>query len=79
MSFVNSPTYNLPKFLCCILSNLFRNEFNIRRSKKFADHIDSVCVNSDKILVSFDVASLFTSMPVDNAVDLVVEFFVSDE
>ena len=79
VSFVNFPPYILSKFLCRILSGLLRNEFSVHNSKEFVDHINDCSVNSNELLVSLDDVGLFTSVPEDKALDLVLELLCSDE
>ena len=45
----------------------------------FVDYINNFCFDSNEILVSFDVVSLFTRVPVDKAIGLVLELLSSDE
>ena len=79
VSFVNSPTCNLSKFLYRILSGLVKNNYSARNSREFAEYVNSCHVQKNEIFVSFDVVSLFTSVPVDNAFDLVLELPPSDD
>ena len=67
VAFVNSPTYQLSKHLVFILSPLTGNLLKIQVSFPILvkQHVDS-----DEILVSYDVVSLFTSIPVNRAVEL---------
>ena len=39
VSFVNSPTYNLSKFLSRILSGLVKNNYSVRDSREFVEHV----------------------------------------
>ena len=79
MSFINSPTYNLSKFLSRILSSLLVNRYSVRNFKEFVDYVQNFTISESEILVSFDVVSLFTSVPMDKALNLVLELFASDE
>ena len=45
----------------------------------FTEMMRSVHVESDEILVSFDVSSLFTNVPVDEAISVICERFREDE
>ena len=78
VSFVNSPTYNLAKFLSRILSSLSVNRYSVCNSKEFVDYVQNFTISENEILVSFDVVSLFTSVPEDKALGLVSDFS-SDE
>ena len=67
VSFVNSPAYNLSKFLSRILSGLVKNNYSVRNSWEFVEYVKNCHVQKNEIFVSFDVVSLFTSVPVDKA------------
>ena len=79
VSFINSPTYNLSKFLSRILSSLLVNCYSVRNSKEFVDYVKNFTISENEILVSFDVFSLFTSVRVDKALSLVLDLLSSDE
>ena len=78
-SLINSPTHNLSKFLSLILSSLLVNRYSVRNSKEFVDHVQNFTISENEILVSFDVVSLFNSVPVDNALGFVLDLLSSDE
>ncbi len=69
MSFVNSPAYGVLSFLAKILSPVVGNTENtVKNSYHFAEFIRGKTLNADEVLVSFDVISLFTKIPVDLAI-----------
>ena len=78
VSFVNSPAYNVSKFLSRILSGLVKNNYGVRKSREIVEYVKNCHVQKNEIFVSFDVVSLFTSVPVDKAFDLVLELLSSD-
>ena len=66
---LHSPTYQLSKYLSQVLSPFVaKSDSHVCNSHEFAEFIQSVMFQSDDILGSFDVVSLFTSVPVDLAV-----------
>ena len=76
--FINSSTYNLSKFLSCILSSLLANHYSVHNSKEFVDCFQSFTISENEILVFFDLVSMFTSVPEDKALGLVLDLS-SDE
>lgn len=69
---VNSPSSELCKFIMNILKQLtVESEFNIRDAVQFRDKINNCDIDKEDRLVSFDVISLFPSIPVDFAIDVI--------
>nr|XP_022909662.1 uncharacterized protein LOC111420848 [Onthophagus taurus] len=70
VSAINSPTYQLAKHFSKILSPFTgRTESYIRDSPHFVESIRSMKLDPQDMLVNFDVESLFTRVPVKDAVD----------
>ena len=44
---------------------------HVKNSRHFTEMIGSVHVESDELLVSFDISSLFTNVPVDEAISVI--------
>ena len=69
VSSVNSPTYGVSSFLAKILSPVVGNtEYTVKNSCHFAEFVRGKTLKADQVLVSFDVVSLFTNIPVDLAI-----------
>ncbi|XP_071054163.1 uncharacterized protein [Onthophagus taurus] len=70
VSAINSPTYQLAKHLAKILSPFTGNtESYVRDSTHFVESVKGVKLDAGDMLVSFDVESLFTRVPVKDAVE----------
>ena len=79
VSFIHSPTYQLSKHLVSILSPLVgRSLSNVTNSSDFADFICRQTLPLNTLLVSFDVTSLFTNVPVDLAVKIAGDRLTND-
>ena len=67
-------TYNhkLAKWLEEKLKPLSINENTINNAFDLADEIRNVPVNQDDILVSYDVTVLFTNVPLDETINILV-------
>ena len=61
--------YNLAHFLCDLLSPLVPNDYSCQDTFSFVSQIK--CANlSKKMLVSYDVTSLFTNIPLQEPIDI---------
>ena len=67
-------TYQLSKQITFLISPLAgHTSSHVKNSRHFKEMMGSVLVESDEILVSFDVSSLFTNVPVGEAVSVIRE------
>ena len=72
VSCINSPTHPLAKYLLNILNPLVGNtDFYIKNSSHFLEELSQINLNPNDTLVSFDVVSLFTNVPVDKTPNIV--------
>jgi len=79
VSSVNSITYCSAKHLADILSPLVgQSPHHIVNSQHFAETIKGQRVEPDEVLRSYDVTALFTSVPVDKALDIISQRLVTD-
>ena len=63
-----SPTYKLSKYLADILKPLInKSPHSVKNVNAFLLKLEDIRVEPDEIMISFDVVSLFTSIPLDAA------------
>ena len=72
-SSINSPTYETAKFLNSILKNIKNEDINVKSSFEFKNRVDNLVVEENELVVSFDVVSLFTSVPVKLAKKVILD------
>ena len=70
VSFCGSPTYQLSKYLTNVLKPLTdESRHKLQSTENFIDAIKTIQIPDDHKLVSFDVKSLFTSIPPQQPLD----------
>jgi len=79
VSFTDSPTYGLAKELSSLLKPLIRkSKHHVRNSSDFASSNTHELLQTDEIMVSFDVAALFTKVPIQLALNIAKQHLQSD-
>lgn len=69
---INSPSYELCRFIINILKNLTRDSiYNSKDASEFKKRINNTYIYDDENMISFDVVSLFPSIPVDFALRII--------
>lgn len=69
---IGSPTYELAKYVARILRSLVGNTDSfIKDSQDFVNLIKNERLNPNDMIVSFDVVSLFTNIPLDEAIQVI--------
>ena len=63
--------YNLVRFLCDLLSPLVPNDYSCKDTFSFVSQVKNANL-SQKFLVSYDVTSLFTNIPLKETIDIAI-------
>ncbi|XP_058840547.1 uncharacterized protein LOC131696034, partial [Topomyia yanbarensis] len=72
---ITAPTYKLSKYIANILKRSQQSEYNISDSFQFTEYINQITLPPDYVLVSFDVVSLFTNIPIELAThDIIMDW-----
>lgn len=67
-----SPGFKLAKLLTKILSETFHEEgFHVKNSLDFVKLVRDIDIEDDELMISFDVVSMFTNIPIDLMVTLI--------
>ena len=70
-------TYNLAKYLTKILKVYIGHSSSfVKDSKDLTDKLQSIKLQDNEELVSFDVSALFTSIPVNQALDVINQLII---
>lgn len=70
VSNINAPSYKLAKWLVRQMKTVIKiNSCSVKNSFDLINKIEGLTFGNDEIMISFDVASLFPSIPVDIALD----------
>jgi hypothetical protein len=77
---MNSPCSELSKFLLNILKPIAnKNDTFIKNTQHFLNKLSNIEFNSNNTLVSFDINSLFTNVPLDKTLNIVKTKLESDD
>ena len=71
VSSIGTFNYNLARFLCDLLSPLVPNDYSCKDTFSFVSQIKNANL-SKKFLVSYDVTSLFTNIPLQETIDIAI-------
>ena len=71
VSSIGTFNYNLASFLCDLLSPLVPNGYSCKDTFSFVSQIKNANL-SKKFLVSYDVTSLFTNIPLQETIDIAI-------
>ena len=71
VSSIGTFDYNLARFLCDLLSPLVPNDYSCKDTFSFVSQIKNANL-SKKFLVSYDVTSLFTNIPLQETIDIAI-------
>ena len=78
VSNINTSTYNLAKYLSKLLSPLHQSDHTVRSIKDFIQNIKRENIPTGYKMVSFDVKSLFTNVPLDRTINIILKRIYDD-
>ena len=77
-SFIGSPAYNLSKYLSTVLTPLTKKEHSLKNSTEARMLLNQLKLAPDEELVSYDVISLFPSVPIKEVSEIIQEKLTSE-
>ena len=72
-SSVNVPCYALSKHIGSILKHVISDDYNIKNSTQLKQKLEKIKLDKDDTLISLDVVSLFTNIPIYLAIKNIME------
>ena len=64
VSYINTPTYKICKYLNDLLKNMVISKFSIKNSFELTKNLQNLNIQNTDKLISFDVKNLFPSIPI---------------
>ena len=72
VSNIGTVTYETAKYLAKLLPPLSKSNYTINSTKQFVNHMRKQKVSDGYQMVSFGVASLFTNVPLDETIQIIL-------
>ena len=80
VSYSGSPLHNVNKYIANILKAYVKDENNnAKNSTMFSTYIRNVSIEDDAIMVSFDVTSLYTNIPIIDTLNIIKDYVNNDD
>ena len=73
VSNLNTATYNLAKYLSKLLSPLRQSRNTVKNKKEFIEELKQEKLSKEHKMLSFDVKSLFTNVPLNRTIDVILK------
>ena len=79
VSMIKTPPYGLAKYLDNIIKPCIPSQHMLSSSTEFIDKVTNIDLPDNYCLVSFDIVSLFTNVPLTEAIDLACSYVYQDD
>ena len=71
LSAFNTASFQISKYVIPFIEKLSHNQYSLKNSYEFVEHVDNFQITRDMFMVSFDISSLYTNTPVSETIDIV--------
>ena len=79
VSTIGTPPYGISKYFVDIIQpTLNRNHHKVKNSRSFVSQTQTWATEPDEIQASYDVANLYPSIPIDKAIDVIIQQLSED-
>ena len=79
VSTIGTPPYGISKYLVDIIQlTLNKNHQKVKSSRSFVSQAQAWKIEPDEIQVSYDVTNLYPSVPIDKAIDVIIQQLSED-
>ena len=79
VSNIGTASYYLAKHIGKMLVSLSKSDYSVQKSKDFVNLIKPRKIPNNHQLISFDVISLFTNVPIDTTIDIIYSTYLPIE
>ena len=79
VSSIGAVTYSTSKELARILKPLVGKSHHICNNQDFIQHLKGIALGPDEVMVSYDVRALFTSVPIQPALEVIEKLLKEDQ
>ena len=79
ISMIGTPEYQLAKFLDSIIKSYIPDSYILHSTDHFLDELNNFKFKANHKLVSFDVQSLFTNVPLDETINIIADYIYSKD
>ena len=79
LSSFKTHNYNLAKFLIPYIDKYAKNEFTLVNSYEFFNDVKGLNIDEESFIVSLDIASLYTNVPINETKDILTTLIYENE
>ena len=72
VSNIGTATHQTARYLCELLSPLSKSAYTVESTKEFVGKIKNLKIPDGHIMISFDVVSLFTNVPLNRTIEIIL-------
>jgi len=75
---VGSPSYKISKYLVKLIQPILKNDISVKNSAVFVNEAKTWDITPREIQVSFDIVAMYPSIPVNKAIDVIMDMLSKD-